>query len=303
MLERVLQAGRDTVDLVVCQPDRPQGRGRKPSAPPVKRVAEARGIPVVQPVRLRDGQLAQQIRDASIDLGVVVAYGRILPKDLFEAPTFDTVNVHASILPRHRGAAPIQHALLAGDAETGVTLMKLTEGLDEGPMLYVRSTSIQDQDTTGSLFLRLGELGAESLLEGLARAKSEGLAVVEQDPSKASFSPPLTKQDGQLDLTGSAVELDRRCRAVHPWPGAYLVRPDGPLKIHRASPVLSEHLSQAERSAPPGTILSISNGLRLACGEGALDVWELQPPGRKPMNTEDFLRGAGRNLRPGGSIS
>ncbi len=302
ILKAILRADTDEVVRVVCQPDRPKGRGRKTEPPPVKQVAEEARLAVRQPTRLKDGALARELRDAGVDLGVVVAYGRILPPALFEAPRFGTVNVHASVLPRHRGAAPIQHAILAGDAETGVTLMKLSEGMDEGAMLHVRTTPIRPEDTSGTLFARLAELGAACLVEGLELAKRQGLEEVPQDPSRATYAPMLSKTDGRLDLRESAQALDRRCRAVHPWPGAYLDRPGAPLKIHRAVPVPADALDPGH-SATPGTVLAAEGDrLRIACGDGALDLLEVQVPGKRPMPAADFLRGAGRTLEVGRSI-
>lgn len=238
MLEHLLDAAEDEVVLVVCQPDRPRGRGKKVEPPPVKVAAEARGLPVVQPTRLKDGKLAARLRELEVDLGVVVAYGRILPRDLFLAPKHRTWNVHASLLPRHRGASPIQHAILAGDPETGVTLMELTEGLDEGPMLLTRRIPLDGSETAASLTEALARLGAEALVDGLRLAKSEGLIAEPQQDALATHADLLEKGDGRLDFARSAVELDRQVRAVTPWPGAFVPGERGePLKILRARPL------------------------------------------------------------------
>lgn len=303
MLERLVQEGADDVVLAVSQPDRPRGRGRRSEATAVKAGAEAAGIPVLQPRRLKDGKLAARLQEERVDLSVVVAYGRILPPDLFQAPPFHTLNVHASLLPRHRGAAPIQHAILSGDSETGVTLMQLSEGMDEGPMLYVKKTPIRPEDTSSTLFERLARLGSDALVEGLARAKQTGLDVVPQDEQEATYAPMLHKSDGRLDFTRPAAELDRRCRAVHPWPGATVAWTGGLLKIHRVRPVPESEMAPSDRGRPPGTVLALKPHLRIACGMGALDLIEVQPPGKRPMESPDFLRGAGRELQVGSQFS
>ena len=288
-LEALLEAEADDVALVVCQPDRPKGRGRSTVVPPVKARGLQAGLPVLQPRKLKDGALAQRLREEAIDLGIVVAYGRILPADLFTAPAFDTLNVHASLLPRHRGASPIQHAILAGDAQTGVTLMKLSEGMDEGPMLLQRSLPV-GRTTGGELFEAVAALGAKTLVEGLALAKREGLEVVPQDHTQATYAGLLKKEDGLLDLAQPATVLARRIRAFDPWPGSVLQTPDGPLKVWAA------HAEPSEGAAQPGIYLGQG---RISCGEGALALREVQPPGKRRMPIDDFLRGRGRAWIPG----
>ena len=297
-LRALLDAGDDDVALVVSQPDRPKGRGRGLQPTPVKAVAEAAGVEVVQPKKLKDGKLATRLRAEGFDLAVVVAYGRILPKDLFEAPRFGAWNVHGSILPRHRGAAPIQHAVLEGDAEAGVTLMLLSEGMDEGDMLLVRSTPVGPDETSGELFGRLAALGARALVEGLRLAKAEGLERRPQDPAAATYAPMLKKSDGRLDLARPAEVLARRVRGLHPWPGAFLETEKGPLKVHRARAV-----PLTEAGAEPGTVASTEGGrLVVATGDGGLELLEVQAPGKKVMGAGDFLRGSGRGLEPGAQL-
>jgi methionyl-tRNA formyltransferase len=297
-LQALLDADDDDVALVVSQPDRPKGRGRGLQPTPVKSVAEAAGVEVVQPKKLKDGELAARLRAEGFDLGVVVAYGRILPKDLFEAPRFGTWNVHGSMLPRHRGAAPIQHTVLEGDAEAGVTLMLLSEGMDEGDTLLVRSTPVGPDETSGELFGRLAALGAKTLVEGLRLAKTEGLARTPQDPAAATYAPMLEKSDGRLDLARPAEALARRVRGLNPWPGAFIETTTGRLKVHRARAV---PLPRA--GAEPGTVASTEGGrLIVATGQAGLELLEVQAPGKKAMGAADFLRGSGRGLAPGARL-
>jgi methionyl-tRNA formyltransferase len=277
---------------VYAQPDRPKGRGRKVAPPPTKVFAEARGLPCAQPTKLKDGAVAAQLREDAIDLAVVVAYGRILPPAVFEAPALDTWNVHASRLPAYRGAAPIQHAILNGERTTGVTLMQLREGLDEGPMLLERGLEIGPEETAGELTERLAALGAEVLLEGIRAAKSSGLEVTPQDDARATFAPLIDKKDGQLDLHAPAEALARRIRAFDPWPGAFVESSRGPVKI------LSARAVDAPGVLPPGAVIALSP-LRVQTGSGALEIERLQAPGKKPVQAEEFLRGAGRDLAIG----
>ena len=246
---------------------------------------------------MRDGVVAQQLKDESIDLAIVIAYGRILPKELFEAPQFNTWNVHTSLLPRHRGASPIQHAVLSGDEVTGVTLMQIEEGLDEGPMLLQTSTSIDPDETAGQLTSRLAVLGAQIVLDGLQQAKSKGLQITPQIHDHASFAPLLEKKDGELDLNMSAKQLALRVRGLSPWPGTYLNTKDGPLKILAAKPYMANLETEASHT-PPGIVHQLKP-LLIGTGEGLLEIDQLQAPGRKPVQAQDFLRGSGRNLRVG----
>jgi methionyl-tRNA formyltransferase len=292
------------VVLVVCQPDRPKGRGKALEAPPVKSAAIAHGIEVLQPLKLKDGVLAERMKQADLDLAIVVAYGRILPRDIFGAPRFGTWNVHASLLPRHRGASPIQHAILAGDTETGVTLMELTEGLDEGPMLARRSLPLTGEETGGSLTEALARLGAGLLVEELLRAKRSGLEATPQGASAATYAPLLEKADGRVDFNLPAAVIARRVRALSPWPSAFVLLSHGqPLKILRAKARPGDLGSSAERGArpspKPGRVVALAPELALETADGVLDVIELQPPGKKPMTAAEWLRGAGRALKPG----
>lgn len=295
VLAGLLEAKTDPVVLVICQPDRPRGRGKKVEAPPTKRLAEAHGIPVLQPTKMRDGAVAELLREQAIDLAVVTAFGRILPQDILDAPRFGAWNVHASLLPRHRGASPINFAILEGDRETGVTLMQMTAGLDEGPMLLESAIPIAEDDTTESLTLKLAQVGRRALLEGIAEAKRSGLSLRPQDESKATFAPLIKKEDGRLDFSEPAVVLARRVRAFHPWPGTFVALPDGqPLKVLAARAVPSPALRAA-----PGTLVGTDRSLDVATTDGLLSILEVQPPGRKPQRSFEFLGGAGRSLKVG----
>lgn len=296
VLSALIEAGQDELCMVISQPDRPKGRGKKLSPTPVHAVAEAHGLPLLQPSKLRDGALAAELRAQAIDLAVVIAYGRILPVGLFTAPRFDSVNLHTSLLPRHRGAAPIQHAILAGDQETGVSLMQISEGMDEGDVLLQSRLRLSGVETGGSLFEALATLSAELIVEGLTRAKREGLQIRPQDPALATHAPMLKKADGALDLRRPAAELERQLRAFNPWPGSFIARPEGPLRVTQAAVV------DSPPGPAPGTILSCERRLLLQTGAGALDVLELQPAGKKPMPAAAFLNGAGRELSAGVSI-
>lgn len=290
----MLDEGEDEVVRVYCQPDRPKGRGKKLVAPPVKTLAEAREVPVAQPKKLKDGTVAAQMRADELDLAIVVAYGRILPPPVFEAPRFHTWNVHASLLPKYRGASPIQHAVLAGETETGVTLMQLSEGLDEGPMLLKRALAIAPGTTSGRLTEELAELGAGALIEGLRRAKAEGLSVEPQNDAEATFAPLIDKKDGALDFALTAETLARKILGFDPWPGTFVPTDAGPLKILSGEAV-------AGGEGAPGTILSL-DPLVVATGEGGLCIHQLQAPGRKPLSSSDYLRGTGRHLSIGGAL-
>jgi methionyl-tRNA formyltransferase len=291
VLAALIDAGEDDVVMAICQPDKPKGRGKKIEAPPVKALAEERGIQVLQPVKLKDGALARTIREAEIDLAIVVAYGRILPVDLFEAPRFHSWNVHASLLPKHRGASPIQHAILSGDAETGVSLMKVSAGMDEGPVLLERRLPLDGTETGGSLTEKLAELGAKCAVDGIRLAKTEGLSAVPQSDAEATYAPILEKGNGQLDFTRPAAELLRRIRAFDPWPGTFILQKEGPLKVLRAE--------AAEGRGAPGTVLEAGPDLVIATSDGAVRILAVQPPGKRGMSAGDFLRGAGRNVRIG----
>jgi methionyl-tRNA formyltransferase len=274
---------------VVTQPDRPAGRGGTLKPPAVKEAALRLGLPVIQPERLRQPETMDQLRAWAPDVIVVAAFGQILRQDVLDLPPFGCVNVHASLLPRGRGAAPIQAAILAGDAETGVTIMKMDSGIDTGPIISQRSIPIAEDETGGSLFEKLSALGADLLLEILPRYLSGEIIPQPQPEEGATYAPMLKKEDGLLDFTLFADELERRVRAMHPWPGAYFEWQGQPLKVHKAhADAILTYVLQ-----PSGTHWVQNDWPAVvAKGNSILVLDEVQPAGKKPMPGKAFLAGA-----------
>lgn len=276
-LHALADAGHD-IAVVYCQPPRPAGRGHATHPCPVHAAAEAMGLPVRTPVRLRgNAPAAAAFAALELDAAVVAAYGLILPPAMLAAPRLGCLNIHASLLPRWRGAGPIQAAVLAGDAETGVTIMQMEAGLDTGPMLLAEAVPIGPQTTAAGLHDVLAEIGARLVL----RALEERPAPVAQPAAGATYAPKLTREDGVLDWRLPAAVLDRRVRALNPWPGTVTALDGVALKVLAAEPVAG--------NGPPGVVLD--TGLTVACGEGALRLTRVQAPGRAAMAAGDFLRG------------
>lgn len=280
-----------TVVGVVSQPDRPAGRGRQMAAPPVKAAAEAAGLPIIQPRRLSQPEAMDQLRAWRPDVIVVAAFGQLLKPEVLDLPAHGCVNVHASLLPRHRGAAPIAAAILAGDPQTGITLMRMDPGLDTGPIFAQRAVLIGDDDTAGRLAERLSQVGADLLIEALPGYLAGRLMPRPQDEAQATYAPQLKKEAGRLDFARPAAELARQVRAFNPWPGAFalLAGPPGieprPLRVLRAT-ALDQNL------AAPGVVAQTRRGPAVGCGVGALLLEEVQPPGKRPMPAADYARGA-----------
>jgi methionyl-tRNA formyltransferase len=290
-LEALLGAAE--VVLVVTQPDKPAGRGRQLAEPPVKEVARRAGVPVRQPPSLRKPPFADELRALDLDLAVVVAYGKILPPDLLAVPRHGCWNVHASMLPRYRGAAPIQWALLRGEPETGVTLMQMDAGLDTGDMLLRRAVPIADDDTSGTLHEKLAPVGAALLLEGLERLRSGALRPEKQDEAQATLAPMLEKEAGRIEWAEPAARVRDRIRGVDPWPGAFTLLDGEPLKLWR--PAL---WPRDPAGAPPGAVLGVADGrLLVACADGAVAIAEGQLPGRRRLGMGALV--AGRPIPPG----
>lgn len=293
------------VIAAVTQPDRPAGRGRSLRPPPVKVAAEARAVPVIQPRAVRTRSFRDRLSDLGADLFVVAAYGRILPEPLLEVPPLGAYNVHGSLLPAWRGAAPIQWSLLSGDAETGVTIMRMDAGMDTGDIALQRRTPIHDADTAGSLSERLATLGAEAMLEALARLADGRLDCVAQDHARASAAPPLRKADGRLDFSASARAVSCRARGVDPWPGAHatLARHGGSLTVKLFEPrVLPPGAAppdaSPEQATGPGSVLGLDeHGVAVRCGQGVVSFAAVQLPGRRRIAARDAF--AGRALRAG----
>ena len=281
---RAAAAGGEVVG-VYTQPDRRAGRGRQMAFSAVKTEALARGIDVYQPATLRSAEAQEQLRALEPDLLVVVAYGLILPRAVLEIPRFGCWNVHASLLPRWRGAAPIQRAIEAGDAETGVCLMWMAEGLDTGPVLLSQSTPIGPEETAGALHDRLAALGAQVLKDGLGLLRAGIRPVPQPQPAEGvTYAHKLEKAEARIDWSQPATVLANRVRAFHPWPVAEAELAGERVRIHAAQPLPQEH------AAVPGTVLAASrDGIDLACAEGALRITRLQRPGGKPIAAADYL--------------
>lgn len=269
---------------VVTQPDRQAGRGRDLKSPPIKTLALELGLPIIQPKKLRDSSAMEQLRLWAPDLIVVAAFGQILRPDVLALPPRGCINVHASLLPRWRGAAPIQAALLAGDSQTGVTIMLMDKGVDTGAIISQLAISIEEDDTGGSLFDKLSHLGADLLIKTLPRYISGELHPQPQNESEATYAPMLKKEDGLLDFTRPAEELARRVQAFNPWPGAFMDFDGTLLKIHRARAEAGE--------ASAWQRLIVQGQAAVGARGGLLILDEVQPAGKKSMSGKAFLSGA-----------
>jgi len=280
---QALLDGPDEVVGVVCQPDRPAGRGQKVQAPPVKQLAERHGIAVAQPIKLKTDELPDQLAAWRPDLAVVAAYGRILPARILELPRLGCINVHASLLPRYRGAAPIQWAVLNGDAETGVTIMRMNERMDEGEILLQRATPIGADESYGALQTRLAGIGAAALLEALAQLAAGTLVATPQDHAAATLAPMIRKEQGRIDWRQPAALIARQVRGFNPWPSAHTTLAGRLLKIHAA---------RAESGGgEPGRVVALDDAVRVATGDGVLAIEQLQLEGRRALSAGEFARG------------
>ncbi|HKJ39749.1 MAG TPA: methionyl-tRNA formyltransferase [Anaerolineales bacterium] len=277
-------AKRYEVVGVVTQPDRASGRGRTLKPPPVKILAQELNIPIMQPEKLKQPEAMAQLHAWSPDLIIVAAFGQILRKDVLDLPKYGCINVHASLLPRWRGAAPINAAILHGDEETGVTIMQMDVGLDTGPMLAKRSIRIKPDDTAGSVFQTLSTLGADLLIETLPDYLSGKITPTPQPEEGATYAPMLKKEDGKLDFTQDVNDLERRVRAFNPWPGTFMDFDEMNLKVHRA------HVEAGDASA--GQRLIVQNQPAVGARGGVLVLDEIKPAGKKSMSGKSFLSGA-----------
>jgi methionyl-tRNA formyltransferase len=291
-LDTLIERGEQVV-AVVTQPDRPKGRGQQTLPPPVKLLAQKHDIPVLQPVKVRHPDAIEEIRSLKPDLIVVVAFGQILPKALLEIPRYGCINVHASLLPRYRGAAPLNWCIINGETQTGVTTMMMDVGLDTGDMLLKRATEIDPDEDTRTLHDRLSQIGAELLAETLDSLSAGGLVPEKQDDALTCYAPMLKKEDGLIDWEKDAPSIKNLVRGMTPWPGAYSHLDDKFLKVYRVQSALG--------IGAPGEILSAGrDGIEVACGEGSIIIHELQLEGKKRLSAAEFL--AGCKLEPGTSL-
>ncbi|WP_299494039.1 methionyl-tRNA formyltransferase [uncultured Shewanella sp.] len=284
---RHLQALLDShhnVIAVYTQPDRPAGRGKKLQASPVKALALANDINVMQPKSLKDETAQRTLAELNADIMVVVAYGLLLPQTILDTPALGCINVHGSILPRWRGAAPIQRALWAGDTETGVTIMQMDIGLDTGDMLLKTSLPIEDNDTSATLYEKLATQGPTALIEGLSGIANKTLTPVKQDDSQANYAAKLSKEEARLDWNKTAIALSREIRAFNPWPMSYFEHQNSNIKVWQSQ------LSDTQTNALPGTIIQANKaGLHIATGDGVIVLTHIQLPGKKSLPFADIL--------------
>ncbi|WP_323750008.1 methionyl-tRNA formyltransferase [Marinobacter sp.] len=291
-LKAILAAGH-TVVGVYSQPDRPAGRGRKLMPSPVKQVALDADIPVFQPQSLKPEEAQQELAGLKPDVMIVAAYGLILPKAVLEIPSHGCLNIHASLLPRWRGAAPIQRAIAAGDAETGITIMQMDVGLDTGDMLLKTATPINPDDTGGSLHDRLADMGGEAIVDTLAKLRQDALTGEAQNDDAACYAHKLSKQEGHIDWSRSATDIERLIRAFNPWPGTFTDLGDQRIRLHQA-----QALEQGSDKAP-GTVLHREReGIDIACGTGSLRITKVQLPGTRALSVSDLINGGKPVLMP-----
>jgi len=296
-LDALLSSGHQVVG-VFTQPDRPAGRGKKLMPSPVKVLAEEHGLPVFQPASLRPSENQQLVADLNADVMVVVAYGLILPKAVLDMPRLGCVNVHGSLLPRWRGAAPIQRSLWAGDTETGVTIMKMDVGLDTGDMLYKLACPITADDTSATLYDKLAELGPQGLIETLQQLADNTAKPVVQDEALVTYAEKLSKEEAQINWSLPAAQLERCIRAFNPWPMSWMMIDEQPVKIWKASVI------PGNVTAEPGTIIDANKqGIQVATVEGVLNLESLQPSGKKAMSAQDLLNSRREWFIPGNRLA
>jgi len=296
-LKALLAAGHQVVGAY-SQPDRPAGRGRKLTPSPVKQVALEAGIPVFQPQSLKTADAQEQLRALDADVMIVAAYGLILPQAVLDMPRHGCLNIHASLLPRWRGAAPIQRAIAAGDRETGITIMQMDAGLDTGDMLLKAITPIEDHDTGGSLHDRLADLGGEAIVKALEHLEKGELQGEVQDEARACYAPKLSKEEGHIEWTLDAPAVCRLIRAFNPWPGTYTDLDDLRIRIHQA-----EILEDTSDKHPGIVLRRDRDGIDVACGLESLRITQLQLPGSRPQSANDLINGGKEILMPGQELN
>lgn len=295
-LDALLSSGHNVVG-VFTQPDRPAGRGKKLMPSPVKVLAEEKGIPVFQPASLRPQENQQLVSDLRADVMVVVAYGLLLPKAVLDMPRLGCINVHGSLLPRWRGAAPIQRSLWAGDTETGVTIMQMDVGLDTGDMLYKLACPITAEDTSGTLYDKLANLGPQGLIETLKQLAAGIAKPVVQDEALVTHAQKLSKEEARIDWSLPAAQLERCIRAFNPWPMSWIEIDGQPVKVWQASVI------DVATTAEPGTIIEATKqGIQVATSDGVLNLLSLQPAGKKAMSAQDLLNSRREWFAPGNRL-
>lgn len=292
-LEALIQAGHE-IAAVVTQPDKARGRSGQPQFPPVKECALAHGVPVMQPRRVKAPEAVEELRRYEADVYIVAAFGQILSQEILDMPERGCLNIHASLLPRYRGASPIQHAIIDGETETGVTIMQMDAGIDTGDMLYKKKIPVAADDTYETLHDKLAVLGGEAIVEALSLLEAGKLVPEKQNDSDSCHAPLIDKRMGLVDFSKDAFVLDRQIRGMNPWPSAYTYYKGKQLKIWRAAPVAETPAWEGQENAPvpAGTVILVTKDcIKVACGRNALCIYELQLEGKKRMDAHDFLLG------------
>ncbi len=290
-LEALIEAGHE-ITLVVTQPDKPKGRSKELQFSPVKECALHHGLPVFQPVRIKTPEAIAKLKEYEADIYIVAAFGQILSQEILDIPRYRCLNIHASLLPKYRGASPIQHVIIDGEKETGVTIMQMDAGVDTGDMLYKKVIAIADDDTFETLHDKLMVLGGEAIVEALPLLEAGRLTPKKQNHEESSHVSLISKSMGEIDFCKGALVIDRLIRGMNPWPSAYTFYRGKQLKLWKALPVSAEASQEYAKGALPGSVVRVNkDSLEVATGDGVLQIQELQLEGKKRMSTHDFLLG------------
>lgn len=290
-LEALIEAGHE-ITLVVTQPDKPKGRSKELQFSPVKECALRHGLPVFQPAKIKTPEAIDRLKKYAADIYVVAAFGQILSREILDIPRYRCLNIHASLLPKYRGASPIQHVIIDGEKETGVTIMQMDEGVDTGDMLYKKVIAIADDDTFETLHDKLMVLGGEAIVEALPLLEAGRLIPEKQNHEESSHVSLISKSMGEIDFRKGTLEIDRLIRGMNPWPSAYTFYKGKQLKLWKALPVSAEASQEYAIGALPGSVVRVNkDSLEVATGDGVLQIQELQLEGKKRMSTHDFLLG------------
>ncbi len=290
-LEALIEAGHE-ITLVVTQPDKPKGRSKELQFSPVKECALRHGLPVFQPAKIKTPEAIDQLKKYAADIYIVAAFGQILSQEILDIPRYRCLNIHASLLPKYRGASPIQHVIIDGEKETGVTIMQMDAGVDTGDMLYKKVIAIADDDTFETLHDKLMVLGGEAIVEALPLLEAGRLTPKKQNQEESSHVSLISKSMGEIDFGEGALVIDRLIRGMNPWPSAYTFYRGKQLKLWKALPVSAEASQQYAKGALPGSVVRVNKeSFEIATGDGVLQIQELQLEGKKRMSTHDFLLG------------